>query len=174
MDAKDRQVLDGLKNLFSGGDQTIVATVTDQHPDDDFIDVEDLAGTPYTEVRKRAAIDGKKGILVTPVKGSTVIISKLAGNDSSSFVIVLFSEIESVKITLEDHAILLYKDGLSLNVSSGKFEIKNDQENLKGLLSDLISEIEKITVTTGTGPSGTPINIGQFQQLAQRVTKLLK
>ena len=174
MDRINQQILDGLRQIMGPGRLSFPATVKENYPDKDYVDVEDMAGTLYPEVRKRAAIDGKKGILITPVKDSTIVVSKLSGGDSNSFVIILFSEIESIKITIEDHILLLDKDGLSVDLSSGKLEIKNSQENLKTLVNDLLNEVMKITVTTGTGPSGTPINIPQLQQISQRIPKLFK
>lgn len=174
MDKNSQKILDALKELAGPGTTSFPATVKENYPDKDYVDVEDLLGTPYHEVRKRAAVDGKKGILITPVKGSSVIVSKLSGDDSNSHVIILFSEVESIKVTLDSHVLLLDKDGLSMNISSGKLEIKNNQENLKTLITDLVGEIMKITVTTGTGPSGTPINIAQLQLISQRIPKLFK
>ena len=174
MDNKDRQILQALEELAGPGTISFPATVTENHPDEDYIDAEDMFGTPIPEVRKRAAVDGKKGILITPVKGSSVIVSKLSGLDSNSYVIILFSEVESVRVTMNNHILILDKDGLSVDLSSGKIELKNNQESLKSLINDLVSEIMKITVTTGTGPSGTPINITQLQQISQRIPKLFK
>ncbi len=174
MDRKDQQILQALRELHGPGTISFPATVTENYPGEDYVDVQDMLGTPFPEVRKRAAVDGGKGIVITPVKGSSIIVSKLSGIDSNSYVISMFSTVESIKITLENHVLLLDKDGLSVDLSSGKLVIKNNQENLKTLITDLVSEIMKITVTTGTGPSGTPINIPQLQQISQRIPKLFK
>ena len=172
MGKKEEDILNGIRQLSDKPAESFPAEVTENYPDKDYIDVTTHDGTMYPEVRKRSNIDGKKGIVITPVKKSFVIVTRIQG--SNSLFMSMVSEIESVKITLENHEIKLDKDGLAINMSSGKYDIKNDQENLKSLISDLISEIEKITVTTGTGPSGTPINIVQLQQIGQRVTKLFK
>jgi len=174
MDKINQQILDGLRQIMGPGRLSFPATVTENYPDQDYVDVEDMSGTPYPEVRKRAAVDGKKGILITPVKGSSVIVSKLSGHDSNCFVIIMFSEIESIKITLDDQVLFLDENGLSADLGTGKMEIKNNQENLKKLLQDLINEIMKITVTTPIGNSGTPINMVQLQMIGQRVALLLK
>ena len=41
-------------------------------------------------------------------------------------------------------------------------------DTLKGLLDELIDAIAALTVPTGVGPSGTPVNIAQFQSIKSR------
>jgi hypothetical protein len=43
----------------------------------------------------------------------------------------------------------------------------------KDLMSDLIDQIVKIVVPTGTGPSGTPVNAAAFQQIQERLSSAL-
>ena len=166
------KVLQGLRQLAKGPDHVFPATVKDNHASDDYIDVEDMMGTSFLQVRKRAAVDGKKGILVTPVKESSVLVGRIG--DSDYLYMAMCSEIESVKVTLNDQTITLDKDGLSMDMGKGKYEIKNTQESLKKLLDDLNNAIIALTVTTGTGPSGTPINIVSFKQIQQRIPNLFK
>jgi hypothetical protein len=45
------------------------------------------------------------------------------------------------------------------------FEVKNGSSGLKKTLSDLIDAINLMTVPTGTGPSGTPINAATFTDI---------
>lgn len=46
-------------------------------------------------------------------------------------------------------------------------------DTLKGLLDELIDAILALTVPTGTGPSGTPVNFIQFQAIKQRWRTIL-
>lgn len=170
MTKEKQDISDALKNPFLEKGSCFIAIVTDNGKDKDTMTVESLDGVTYYNVRKRAAEDGKKGLLVRPVKDSSVIVARI--EDSDQLFVAMYSEIEEVKTTLEDHIIKLDKDGLSIDLSTGKFELKNNQENLKSLITDLVSEIMKITVTTGTGPSGTPINMPQLQKISQRIPKL--
>ena len=176
MDKINQQILEGLRQIIGTGRLSFPATVTENYPDKDYVDVEDMAGTPYPEVRKRAAVDDKKGILITPVKGSTVIISKLSGDDSNSFVIMLFSEVDSIKITIENHVLVLDKDGLSANVSSGTLELKNDQMNIADLFLSIMDIISQLTVTTPSGNSSTPLppTMQAIEKFKQDIKKLLK
>lgn len=52
--------------------------------------------------------------------------------------------------------------------------IKKGGESLKKLISDLIDEINKITVTTYAGPSGTPINATLLTAIKTRLGDLFK
>lgn len=122
-------------------------------------------------VRMKAHLQGNGGIIIKPKVGSFVIVSFTRPADAF---IAMCDEIDSIQAKLFDHTILINKDGMLVDMSSGLYEIKNNQESLKKLLSDLIKEITMITVTTGTGPSGVPINIAQLKQIGERVLKLLK
>ena len=169
---QEEKVLQGLRQLSKGPDHVFPAIVKDNHESDDYIDVQDLLGTSFLQVRKRAAIDGKKGIVITPVKESSVLVGRIGGSDQ--LYMAMCSEIYSVKVTLNDQTIILDKDGLSMDMGKEKFEFKNTQESLKKLIDDLNNAIMALTVTTGTGPSGTPINIASFQQIQQRIPNLFK
>lgn len=52
---------------------------------------------------------------------------------------------------------------------SGGFTIKKGGESVKKLFSDLLDKINEITVTTYTGPSGTPINAVDFEAIKTRL-----
>ena len=52
----EAQILENLRRIGSGNEKTFLALVEKNYPDKDYIDVKDLSGTLYPEVRKRAAI----------------------------------------------------------------------------------------------------------------------
>lgn len=91
-----------------------------------------------------------------------------AGGSSSSGV-TLVPKVDSIVMVsfLKDSTAFI-----SLTSKVEKIDIKNDEEDLKGLLTDLISAIEQLTVPTGVGPSGVPINATAFSQIKQRLSKL--
>ncbi|HEY5509387.1 MAG TPA: hypothetical protein VIK29_11985 [Paludibacter sp.] len=96
----EEKILKGIRMLGGGNEKTFLASVENNYPDKDYIDVKDLSGTLYPEVRKRAAIgtgeDAKKGIVITPASGSTVIVSRIG--DSDELFVEMFSEVESIVI----------------------------------------------------------------------------
>jgi hypothetical protein len=61
---------------------------------------------------------------------------------------------------------------ISLCEQAEKVEIKSVNESLNSILKDLITAIEQLTVTTGVGPSGPPINIAQITAVKNRLTNL--
>jgi hypothetical protein len=54
------------------------------------------------------------------------------------------------------------------------FLLSRQNDSLQNVLSDLIDAINSITVPTGTGPSGTPINSPSFNNIKLRLQKILK
>jgi hypothetical protein len=92
---REEQILRGIRQLGSGNDKTFIAVVDNNHPDKDVIDVRDLSGTLYQEVRKRSAIGNPEtGILITPKNNSSVIVSRIG--DSDEMFVEMFSEVESI------------------------------------------------------------------------------
>lgn len=109
------------------------------------VDVELLKeGLVLFDVRLTAA--DAKGFLITPKVGSIVMVSYM---DRVNAYVTMYSEIDL-------------------------YTIQNENESLKKILSDLIGAIEQMTVTTPSGPSGTPINISSFTQIKNRLDKIFK
>ena len=107
-------------------DFSFIAEVTENYPNEQYVDVKATDGTVYPKVRKRSGIDGKKGILATPVKGSSVIVSRL--HDSDDLFIAAFGEIESYKIELFDKSLVI--DERQALLQSGDFAVKVDEEGI--------------------------------------------
>jgi hypothetical protein len=122
----EEQILKGIEAIGRGKKKTFEAVVKENYPDKDIVDVECLAGTLYTGVRKRAAIGANKGVVITPVKGSSVIVSRIG--ESDELFVEMFSEIEHINVTVGN-------------------------ENLYAVLSDFIKEVQKIIVVQGTSPN---------------------
>ena len=149
---------------------SLVCTVDEVHDLD--CDATPVDGTAQVKkVRLKAYNSGDKGIVIKPKKGSFVLIIFLTKIDAF---VALMDEVDSIQYKIGDETFLMDKDGLSMDMGTGKYEIKNTQESLKKLINDLNNAIMQLTVTTGTGPSGTPINIASFQQIAQRIPNLFK
>jgi hypothetical protein len=151
----EERIIAGIKALGKGKEKTFVATVEKNYPDKDVIDVRDLSGTLYPDVRKRAAVGSDKGIIITPAVNSSVIVSRI--NESDELFVEMFSEVDKVSV-----------------FTLGKVSVKNQTYSLADAFKDLISAIGKLTVTTGVGPSGTPINIAEFQVIQQKLNNFLE
>lgn len=101
------------------------------------------------DVQLRAVDDGStKGFVLWPVVGSPVLVG-LIENDLNNCFVVAVSQVEA-------------------------FTLASQTDSLAALLADLLTAIKQLTVTTGTGPSGPPINLPAFQLLAQRAATLFR
>ena len=93
----EQQIIQGIKDLGNNGEESFIAVVENNYPKSDRIDVRSLSGTLYPDVRKRAALKkDKEGIIITPVKGSTIIVSRIAKSDE--LFVSMFSSVESIVI----------------------------------------------------------------------------
>jgi len=70
-----------------------------------------------------------------------------------------------------DKQFIVNADSYYLGTNSTEHMMLGD--TAKKWLNDLITAISSITVPTGTGPSGVPVNIAQFKVLASRLDSLL-
>lgn len=122
----------------------------------------DVGGQLYTSVSLRSVITNDMGVVFYPMVNSVVYANFIPG--SKRLVVMAMSEIEAFHIKVEDTEVSGNKDGVV---------VKRGNESLKSILADTFDAILAMTVTTGVGPSGTPINFAQFQQLKQRLNNLL-
>jgi len=102
---------------------------------------------------------------VKPKVGSVCLIGILEGKEALTFLINA-EAVEQVEINIGKLKIEASPEGL--------MSVKNDRYSLKKTFDDLITAIKLITVTTATGPSGTPINAAQFDLIKMNLTNLLK
>jgi phage baseplate assembly protein gpV len=67
------------------------------------------------------------------------------------------------------------QDKISIELTGNKASLKNDSTGLKTILKDLFTAIKTLTVSTGVGPSGTPLppTIQKITQLEQKTNQLL-
>jgi|GEM_PF-2079773 len=99
------------------------------------------------DVQLRAVDDGSAtGFVLWPVEGSPVLVG-LIDNDPNNCVVVAVSKVE-------------------------QFTLATEADSLGKLWADTFTALGQLTVTTGTGQSGPPINLPAFQQLAQRAARL--
>lgn len=95
---QDEKILRSIAQLGGGETKCFIASVKNNYPDADIVDVEDLSGTLYTDVRKKAALSGgiESGLLITPVSKSTVIVARI--EESDELYIAMYSDIESIVV----------------------------------------------------------------------------
>lgn len=158
-----KEILSDVKN--GGPVQVSVAKVDSVNKSDSTCDLV-IEGRPdRPETRLRAVIDNSlTGVIVLPKKGSYVLAGIVENRPESSFVCG-YSEVDEVYVNIPQSEFRINKNG---------FLVKRSSNTLAGLVSELLDAITKLTVTTGTGPSGTPINTADFITLKQKFSQLLK
>jgi len=128
-------------------------------------DVE-IGGTVYTGVHLSAVSDGNaNNLVVTPAVGSVVLICDKSGGDMVWMNVVSFSEIAALRFRA---------DGFECVVEGGKVSIWKGIYSLADVLSELLEAIKAITVTTGVGPSGTPVNFAKFDEVQKKLNNFIK
>lgn len=116
-----------------------------------------------SDVRLRAVVnDEQSGILITPKKGSIVLVADLSGGKMAQMSILMYSEVDHIEINGGD------KGGL-INI-----------EDLTDKLNKLVDEVNALKDTfnshvhTGTGYASTPLSIQAPVDKASDVTKFNK
>ena len=137
MDSRIDEIVTGFQRLLKSVENSFIAKVIEDKKDT--VDVEDMNGTQYLDVRK-IATQGTQGIIFKLKKDSFVIVSRISGSDE--LFVSMMSEIEKIEIIVDEIVINEGKnDGL---VKIHKLE--QNLENIKTYLSTL-----NAAIATGLG-----------------------
>lgn len=138
-------------------------------------------GVDYDEVLLYAVDDRqRKGFCFIPSPGSTVLVSRIGG--SNNLFVAMFSVVDKVLVTIGDQQsveISAKKAGAvvgdtTLKATDKGLTLSRGAAGLKKTLTDLCGAIERLTVTTGVGPSGVPINAMDFTKIKQELNDYLE
>ena len=94
----------------------------------------------------------------------------------------MFSQIDKVLLTIGDDFVLeigsqgigIKADTTTIQASTGGLTFSRGSSSLKKTLTDLCDALGALTVPTGTGPSGVPINKAQFDLIKQGLNDYLE
>ena len=111
--------------------------------------------TLFYNVPLRVLISSQSSFIEIPKKGTTCVLTFRDMNESRPQIL----EVHECK------KIICKIDNTQLYLDTAGFKIINGASGLKKTLSDLIDAINLLTVPTGTGPSGTPINSATFTNI---------
>ncbi len=187
-----------LRTVFgSENDNVFSGIVTEVNEEEFTCTVQRDEQVDYFDVRLRALVNSElQGLAFIPKVESTVLVCRI-GNSSELFV-CQFGEVDKIVYTNNDLTFNLNTekvevkkgDNISINIDSDKIEVINDQATIKitsggftiskgnsgvkKTLENLLTAIKALTVTTGVGPSGTPINIADFAAIEQDLTNYLE
>ncbi len=167
-----KQVVDSTRNKKKKFTLT-VGTVKEINEDTCTVD-------DFEDVRLNAVIDNLESqFTVYPKIGSKVIIGKLE-NESDMFV-VRVSEIEKVKIKIENQLFEITAEKFSVEINDqlfemkdGKFSIKVGSVSLKSILNNAFQKLKTAIITTPSGPGQfSPADKVAFEQYNNQVNQLL-
>lgn len=151
----------------------------------------------YFDVRLRGLVKPDlKGFAFIPAIGSTVLVCRI-GRSNELFV-CQYTEVDKVIFTSGDVSLtcdqekieVLKGDKLAVLIDAESITMKAEQatikastagltlakgsSGLKKTLDDLLTAILSLTVTTGVGPSGTPINAADFTKIQSDLSNYLE
>ena len=151
----------------------------------------------YEEVRLRGLVNPNlKGIAFIPAIGSTVLVSRIG--KSNELFVCQYTEVDKLLFTSGDISLtfdaekieILKGDKMSVVIDPESITMKADQatikagtagltltkgsSGLKKTLNDLLTAILALTVTTGVGPSGPPINAADFTKVQTDLSNYLE
>lgn len=72
---------------------------------------------------------------------------------------------DTTKITHEAESLTMISDKATIKIATGGLTLTKGSSGLKKTLEDMLTAIKALTVTTGVGPSGPPINIADFVKI---------
>ena len=113
------------------------------------------------DVRLRSVVNNDASyILLTPKNDSFVMVTDLSNGRKNDWAVVMYSELEKIEIKIGQ---------MEISLSGEKISVKKGSINLFDLLDGLLTQILALTVPTGTGPSGTPVNASEFTQIKTKL-----
>ncbi len=158
---------------------TIIPAKVKAVHDEDLIDVIDHQGLEIYNVRLMA-VTGKKGCISMPKINSACLIAAI-GNSKIEYFCISQSEIDAYKIEVgntivevSEEAILMQKDGCTIEIASEGVVIKKGNESVFKLLDDLLTAILAMQFSTPAGPTTGLITAAQFSGIKTRLATLLK
>lgn len=135
----------------------------------------------YEDVRLYGVVKSeRKGFCFIPKSGSVVLVGRIDG--SNELFVILFTEIDQVLLTIGDRMLFsldeaaceVQMDTSLVKVTANGLTFSRGKSGLKKTLEQLVDAICRLTVTTATGPSGTPINAADFIKVKDDLSNYLE
>lgn len=132
----------------------------------DVCEVEREGLPPLLDVRLNAVQTAVENpFLVVPKVGSMVLCLEVE-NQPAETCVVKYTEIERVEIII---------GGAVLKIENGKIQFKNDNADLKILLTELLTELKTAIIQTPSGVGNfAPNNVAKFAELESKTNQLFE
>ena len=124
----------------------------------------------YTEIDKLIFTDNNLKLTVDTEKLELERDNVTITSDDSSTVI----KASDATATVNTDGIELKIGSSTITVTSGGLTLKKGGAGLKKTLESMLDAICQLTVPTGVGPSGVPINMASFQQIKAEVSQYME
>lgn len=163
---QDKTILSGTISAVNESDRTCTVKVEN---------------VEYEDVRLYGIVKGDlKGFCFIPKIGSQVLMARIGG--SNELFVAMFTEVDKVlltigdkmKLTVEAENYCIQAERTIIRATPAGMTFVRGGSGLKKTLENLIDAITKLTVTTGVGPSGTPINAADFIKVKQDLSNYLE
>lgn len=158
----DERFIEAVSRIVESGlpHQLVIGSVKSLDQGNDTCTVERDDAPKLFKVRLNAVLDDiANKTVVYPAVGSKVLCA-IIGNDKKEATIIKYSEIDSVATKIGDTNYLVDTNG---------YKIQRGDNNLKQLLNDVISEIQKIIVVQGTSP-----DVAALEEIKEKINKVLQ
>lgn len=124
----------------------------------------------YTEIDKLIFTDNNLKLTIDTEKLVLERDNVTITSDDSSTVI----KASDATATVNTDGIELKNGSSTITVTSGGLTLKKGGAGLKKTLESMLDAICQLTVPTGVGPSGVPINMASFQQIKAEVSQYME
>ncbi|RAJ75536.1 hypothetical protein CLV59_109150 [Chitinophaga dinghuensis] len=121
------------------------------------------SGLEIPDARLKSVVKGGGKVILVPVKDSVVQIARIENSDE--FIVVAVDEVSQVLYCI---------DKTVMKMDSKGYLLKKDDETLRKIMDDLLDGIMNMRFTTQSGPTVNLVNRTTFEQIKNRVEKLLK
>ena len=122
-----------------------------------------ISGQLFQDVPLKVLVGTQPTIIEVPSDQSPCLVC-LRNADFTTPQILMIQNVDSY---------LLNIGKVNYTITSSGFKLVNDSSGLKNTLKNLINAILALTVPTGTGPSGVPINASTFNNILTDLDKYL-
>lgn len=142
------------------------------------LNIPDLADAPIWVEPSSFPHTGKNGIWMLPEKGDAVRVRCEQGDPSFpvwDFGFFLEKNLPKIMQENYDKAMILTYEGAELLLTKqGKFQVRNQTENLQSLLLDILSFLTEFKIPTQMGPQSVlPPDILKVEQFKTRLKNLI-
>lgn len=167
--------------LIRDQDKTILSATVSAVNESDRTCTVKVENVEYEDVRLYGIVKGDlKGFCFIPKIGSQVLAGRIG--ESNELFIAMFTEVdkailtigEKMNLTVEAENYCIQAKNTIIRATPTGMTFVREGSGLKKTLENLIDAITKLTVTTGVGPSGTPINVSDFIKIKQDLSNYLE